>query len=223
MWRTPLPNRTEAVVDKLLIAFVIIEQTAHMVYIKAITDEDLITLLKKDSKEAFTEIYRRYGDSLTGFAMSKLHDMDEARDLLHDFFIKFWENRRSLDVHDNLKSYLFRAVRYKIVDIIRRNISKRSYESLLQSLADMYEPSVESQIEAEELSLALVKLVDNLSPRVGLIYKLSRHQNHTISEIATMLNLSQQTVKNQLGSALKYLRQSIKYISLILLLPYFLL
>jgi RNA polymerase sigma-70 factor (family 1) len=189
-----------------------------MTYIKTITDEDLTALLKKDSKVAFTEIYRRYADSLTGFAMSKLHDMDEARDLLHDFFVKFWEDRQSLNVQENLKSYLFSSIRYKIVDRIRRNISRRSYDSLIQSLADTYEPSVELQIEAEELSLAFVRLIDNLSPRVGLIYKLSRHQNLTVSEIAAMLNLSQQTVKNQLTSALKYLRQSIKYISLLLLL-----
>jgi len=181
-----------------------------MIDIKEITDEELAVLLKKDSKAAFTEIYRRYANCLTGFALSKLHDIDEARDLLHDFFVKFWEDRRAINIQDSLKAYLFSSIRYRVIDKIRKNITKRTYDSLLQSLDEMYQPSVEQQIEANELSQTLNNLIGNLSPRVRLIYELSRHSHHTISEIAVMLNLSQQTVKNQLTNALKYLRLSIK-------------
>jgi len=178
-----------------------------------ISDDQLIILLKKDDRQAFTEIYNRYAKSLTGFAASKLYNLDDARDILHDMFVKLWENREQINIGSNLQSYLFSIIRHRIIDKIRKNITREEYALITQSLTVVYHEAVDKQIEAKELQQAIEKSLDQMSPRVKEVYKLSREQGLSNHEIAEKLNLSEQTVKNQLSSALKHLRKTLTYIS----------
>lgn len=179
----------------------------------AITDLKLADLLAKDDEAAFVEIYKRYADSLTGFASSKLFSMEDAKDIIHDIFVKLWEDRKQLNITSGLKAYLFTIARYRIIDKIRRNITREEYAVMLQSLANAYQPDVEQIIAAKELTQAIQHTLDELSPKVKEVYRLSREEHLTISEIAKKLGSSEQTVKNQLSTALKHLRQSLPSLS----------
>lgn len=173
------------------------------------SDDQLIHLLKKDNQGAFTEIYNRYALSLANFAISKLNHAEDTQDIIHDLFIKIWEERQSLVITSNLKTYLFTLVRYRIIDKIRRNITRREYAITVQALANRLDHGADQQLEVKELNLLLQDSLKKMPPRVQEIYLLSRHQHHSIAEIAKLLNLSTQTVKNQLSTALKHLKKSI--------------
>jgi RNA polymerase sigma-70 factor (family 1) len=174
-----------------------------------LTDEQLTALVKNGDAQAFAEIYNRYAESLAGFAASKLYSLDDARDILHDMFVKLWENREQLHVTSTLQSYLFAIIRHRIIDKIRKNITREEYAFLAQSLTAVYDAGIDKQVEAKELQQNINKSLDELSPRVKEIYKLSRGEGLSNHEIAERLNLSEQTVKNQLSSALKHLRGSL--------------
>jgi RNA polymerase sigma-70 factor (family 1) len=173
------------------------------------TDEQLVAFLKNGDDRAFAEIYRRYADKLAGFAASKLFNLDDARDILHDIFVKLWENRGEIHITANLQSYLFAIVRHRIIDKIRKNVTREEYAAVRQSLANVFSESLEEEIEARELKAAINKSLDQLSPRVKEVYKLSREEGLSNREIAEKLNVSEQTVKNQLTTALKHLRESL--------------
>lgn len=177
--------------------------------IHKMNDDQLINLLKKDDQRAFTEIYNRYAINLADFAISKLNHVEDTQDIVHDLFIKLWEERQSLVITSNLKTYLFTLVRYRIIDKIRRNITRREYNTTVQSLAQHFEHGSDQHLEAKELNILLQDSLKKMPPRVQEIYHLSRHQHRSIAEIAKLLNLSTQTVKNQLSTALKHLKKSI--------------
>jgi RNA polymerase sigma-70 factor (family 1) len=174
-----------------------------------LSDEELTGLLKKGSEPAFAEIYRRYAEKLARFAGSKLYSLDDARDILHDIFTKLWENRQQLIITSNLQSYLFAIVRHRVIDKIRKNITREEYASAVQSFKQSYSEFPDQIVELKELKQAIDQSLDELSPRVKEVYKLSREQGLSNGEIARKLNLSEQTVKNQLSTALKHLRQSL--------------
>ncbi|WP_448634138.1 RNA polymerase sigma factor [Pedobacter panaciterrae] len=170
------------------------------------SDLQLVDLLKKDDEAAFTEIYYRYADKLAGFASSKLYSLEDSRDIIHDLFVKFWEERKSLKIDRNLEAYLFTMVRYRIIDKIRKNITHEDYMGMVLTLQTSLGSETEQQIALKELKQTIGKSLEKLSPRVQEIYHLSREENLSIPEIANKLQLSEQTVKNQLTSALKHLR-----------------
>lgn len=176
-------------------------------------DLQLVDLLKDGDEDAFAEIYSRYADSLAGFASSKLFDMDDAKDIVHDLFVKFWEERRQLQVDRNLKAYLFTLARYRIINKIRKNITREEYAGMVQAWDSGSEPDIERQIAAKELQQNIDNSLLSLSPRIKEIYLLSREEHLSITEIAAKLQLSEQTVKNQLTSALKHIRESLATIS----------
>ncbi|TDQ08658.1 RNA polymerase sigma factor [Pedobacter metabolipauper] len=179
----------------------------------SLTDLQLADLLQEDDQTAFAEIYNRYAERLTGFASSKLYNLDDARDIIHDVFVRLWEERKQLTINRNLEAYLFTIVRYRIVDKIRKNITREDYMEMVLALQTSPGSDVEQQIAAKELKQQIDGALDKLSPRVKEIYHLSREENLSISEIAVKLDLSEQTVKNQLTFALKHLRTSLTYLS----------
>lgn len=174
-----------------------------------LAEEALVTLLKQSDQQAFAEIYRRYGGKLAGFAASKLYNLEDARDILQDIFVKLWEGREGLNITSNLQSYLFAIVRHRIIDKIRKNVTREEYALAVQSLAVYFEADVDKQIELKDLKNTIERSLDELSPRVREVYKLSRDEGLSNREIAEKLNVSEQTVKNQLSSALKHLRQTL--------------
>lgn len=176
-------------------------------------DFALIELLKGDDESAFAEIYSRYAENMAGFACSKLYSLEDARDLIHDLFVKLWENRKQLAISSNLKTYLYLLVRHRIIDKIRKNITREEYADGLKSLRYAYHNSIEQKIYLKELEDTIEKSLNELSPRVKEIYQMSRVEELSIKEIAEKLGLAEQTVKNQLSTALKHLQKVLAQVS----------
>ncbi|MBB5621061.1 RNA polymerase sigma-70 factor (ECF subfamily) [Pedobacter cryoconitis] len=176
-------------------------------------DFALIELLKGDDESAFAEIYSRYAENMAGFACSKLYSLEDARDLIHDLFVKLWENRKQLAISSNLKTYLYLLVRHRIIDKIRKNITREEYADGLKYLRYAYHNSIEQKIYLKELEDTIEKSLNELSPRVKEIYQMSRVEELSIKEIAEKLGLAEQTVKNQLSTALKHLQKVLAQVS----------
>lgn len=182
------------------------------------TDFQLVTLLNQGNEYAFSLIYQRYAERLTNFAASKLYSLDDARDVLHDLFVKLWADRQALQLTGSLESYLFSAIRYRIVDKIRRNITREEYAALVQTLERSYPTSTDQLLQVRELETSISNALLKLPAKTQQIYHLSRQEHHTVAEIAQLLGLSEQTIKNQLTLALKHLRQAIGYSGVAILL-----
>ncbi len=178
-----------------------------------LTDLQLTDLLKNDDEAAYKEIYARYAPLLADFTASRLFNLNDARDIIHDVFLLLWEKRQTLVINLSLKAYLFAVVRHRIIDRIRKNVTREEYAVMLQALASAYEPGIEQHLAAKELQQTINRALESLSPRIQEIYRLSREQNRSVSEIANLLGLSEQTVKNQLTAALKHLRKSLAVVS----------
>jgi RNA polymerase sigma-70 factor (family 1) len=188
--------------------------------IDQLTDSQLIALLNEGNSEAFTIIYQRYAESLAGFATSKLHSLEDARDVVHDLFIKLWTDRQTLLITGNLQSYLFSAIRYSIVDKIRKNVTRQEYATMLQVLEQQYAFNTDDFLKVRELQKTIDNSLKTLPHKTQLIYQYSRNEHRSIAEIAQLMNLSEQTIKNQLTIALKHLRESIGFGGIALLLAY---
>jgi RNA polymerase sigma-70 factor (family 1) len=192
----------------------------NMSAIDQFTDSQLIASLNESNSEAFTVIYQRYAESLTGFATSKLYSLDDARDVVHDLFIKLWTDRQALLITGNLQSYLFSAIRYSIVDKIRKNVTRQEYASMLQVLEQHSTFNTDDLLNVRELQKTIDESLKSLPYKTQQIYQLSRNEHRSVAEIAALMNLSEQTIKNQLTIALKHLRQSMGSVGIVFLLAY---
>jgi RNA polymerase sigma-70 factor (ECF subfamily) len=171
-----------------------------------ISDEKLVNAIRKDDHFAFDALFRKYGPPLFAFVLSVLKEKYWAEEAVQEVFFKIWEKRKDLDPSLSFKSYLF---------TIALNTTKKHYRKKLQE--EKYKQDVALELHTDHTSdfdvveyrnlLEYVdKIIDKLPPSRREIFIMSKKDGLKNSEIAKCLNISEQTVKNQLVSAMKFFR-----------------
>jgi RNA polymerase sigma-70 factor (family 1) len=177
-----------------------------MVAYSTLSDQGLITLLKEDDKIALTEIYKRYQGILYSHAYRRLPDREEVRDIIQELFVYLWANRRQLHMTTSLSSYLYAAVRNRVLNQYRNRKVRDNFAASLQEFIDQGENVVEDQLREKELSLLVEQEIAALPDQMRLVFEMSRKLEMSHNEIAEALNLSPHTVRNHVHNALKILR-----------------
>ena len=65
-------------------------------------------------------------------------------------------------------------------------------------------------MEGEELKVKIKHAIDSLPPKCRAVFMLSRYEELTYKEIAAKLDISVKTVENQMGKALRVMREHLK-------------
>lgn len=175
------------------------------------------TLLTTDDEHAgFRILYSRYWEPLYKKAFHRLDNSADAQDAVQDIFISLWRNRHTIKIEETLAPYLFTALRYYIIKQVYRKAKKGIHSSLSVESLEHTELSTEELFQYKELQTIIDGEVNELPERMREIYRLSRIENLRIADIAVQLNISEQTVKNTLATALKRLRESLSHYSWLL-------
>lgn len=183
-----------------------------MLSYQQLSDKYLLELLKSDDKKAFTEIYERYHSLLYIYANKKLDNNIESRDIIQDILMNIWNKRDVLSITGTLRSYLFTAVRNRILDIFSHQQVEEKYMDSLQNLIQTSSPS-DYMIREKELHAIIEFEINAMPPRMREIFTLSRKEWLSNNEIAHKLDISQNTVETQMKRALRLLRLKLGHLT----------
>tara|TARA_B100000378_G_scaffold236218_1_gene202965 strand:- start:12212 stop:12748 length:537 start_codon:yes stop_codon:yes gene_type:complete len=165
------------------------------------SDFYLLNQISKDDYDAFNQLYEKYWEDLYVYAYRLTSDKENAFIIIQDLFVMLWEKRRTHKI-ETLKSYLFSSVKYQYFELYRKN--KVSLENVSEQLADYVFDNL-SEANPEILEI-LKKGLEELPEKRKEILLMNKYQNLSAQEISEILNISVQTVRNQLSSALTQLR-----------------
>lgn len=172
-----------------------------------LTDIELASFMKRGSSEAFEEIFRRYNRLLYTHAYNKLRDREEAKDIVQEVFANLWSKSQQYELSTtNLSGYLYASVKNRIFDILSKKRSASNYLLSLQDYIDQHDLQTDYRVREQQLQGIIEKAIDSLPPRMKLVFELSRKEHLSHKEIAQQLNISDQTVTDQIKKALKILR-----------------
>lgn len=169
------------------------------------TIAELMSLLQQGDEAAFTELYDRYWQKLYVIAFNRLQDKTAAEDAVHDVFAGLWANRNQVRV-DNPEHYLAVAVKYTVLNRIKKQIREREKLAGLASLTASVQHSAESTLDYKLVLERVWQEAGKLPERCRLIFYYSREAGLPVKEIARRLHLSPKTVENHLGRALRQLK-----------------
>ena len=170
-------------------------------------DEELLLLLNKSDKDAFTEIYNRYWAELFGIAYNRLQQAVTAEDVVHDVFLSLWKNRSAQNILQ-LENYLATATKYCVLAKIKKLHQQKSFSNRIQNT--IQQPQLEESLDYKRVLEIIKTEVERLPEKCKLIFKSSREDGKPVKQIAAELNLSPKTVENQITKALKQLRLATK-------------
>jgi RNA polymerase sigma-70 factor (family 1) len=169
------------------------------------TDESLLDAIRQgDSHAAFAELYNRHWQFLYNSVYNILRHHEDTVDICQNLFIWIWENRSRLLIRTSFRAYLFVAAKYKVANMIREGkvretlFENTNFEQISENAVD--------QLEVKELKNLINQLINELPPKCREIFVMSREQGLTHKQIAQQLNISEKTVDEQIGRALKKLR-----------------
>lgn len=173
------------------------------------TDSELIRLLKDRNHEAFAEIYNRYAVLMFYKVNQMLRDEEPSKDLVQDLFVALWDKPELIEENNNLAGYLYIGARNRVLKFIQRNKLKNDHIASLAKYASEISLETIQDIDERELKIIVQREIDNLPPKMKLIFEMSRKDNLSHAEIAGKLGLSDHTVKKQVNNALKILRSKL--------------
>ncbi|MBW8243881.1 RNA polymerase sigma-70 factor [Muricauda oceani] len=171
--------------------------------------QELAVRVQGSDREAFNALFSMLWEPMYTYASSMIMNDSIAKDLVQEIWIDYWQRRESVEV-ENIKSYLYKAIRYKCYNSLR---DTKFNKTQIEAAESIY---VASEIEQEEDVLELSKRIDismaNLPQRCQEVFRLSRIHNISNKEIAKQLNISHRSVENQISFALRRLRKDLSIV-----------
>lgn len=161
---------------------------------------------------AFKALFDLYWKPLYLAAYKRLHDHQEAEDIVQEVLAMIWQRRASLTTNEegSLGAYLFTALRYRIISFYAEVRTERFQGEVLERLLRLPDDDPAAKLITKELQQLLREELNNMPDTMKRAYQLTRDYNYSIRETATTLNLSEQTVKNLITTSTKRIRSAIE-------------
>ena len=162
---------------------------------------------------AFDALYQMYAARLYAFCLTYTKQREDAKDIVQETFYHLWQVRESIRAEATLKPLLFTMVRNRTLNHLSATVNSPVFEDYVDYVNRLSgDASTDRRIEYAEFVREVDTIVDTLPPAQRNILRLSRREGLSNKEIAARLSLSEQTVKNQLSTALKQLRDRLRNI-----------
>jgi len=171
----------------------------------------LLAKLRQHDLTAFDELFHRARKRLYVLAFSITGDSEAAKDVVQEFFIDFWLNRRYLHIEQSLEHYMLFAVRNRALKHVR---NQASIERKKQMLPERFSKTVVTSLEQSELKKEMDEAIERLPPMAGKVFRLHYIEHLSHIQIAEQLGISKSTVSSHIDRALKELRNTLKYLKI---------
>lgn len=173
------------------------------------TDTQLFSRIAAGDEEAFATLFHRYTARLFPFLISIVKSEADAREILQETFLKCWLSRDKLNGVDNPGAWLNTVATHSAYNYLR---SRARYEKHLDNLAPMAEDTEEivHTLDVRYAQKAIARAVAQLPARRRQIFELSRNEGLSRKQIAERLQLSENTVRNQLMESLHFIQDYLR-------------
>ncbi|MFI5139730.1 MAG: RNA polymerase sigma factor [Sphingobacteriales bacterium] len=169
-------------------------------------DQLLIEQLHHSGESAFDCIYDLYWKQLFQYAYKRLQSEAVAKDMVQDVFISLWNKRDGIKLTSSLSAYLFSILRFKLIDYYHAGEVRKQHALSVSHIADLSDNNIDQKVHVNEINSLLNLSIQNLPCKMKEVFELSRTEGYSVRQISEQMNISEQTVKNQLSTALKRLR-----------------
>ncbi len=178
---------------------------------------NLYEKVKSGDKNSLVALFKLYFERLCFFALKYLNDKEEAKDIVHDVFLKLWQDRSKINIDTSLKAYLFKAVQNNSIKYLNKQKTDVKHNYYLTS-DDFFDGH--STIEDPYLKKQIYNAIDALPEKCK---KITYHKIEGLNndEIAVIMNIKKHTVENQLYKARQILYKKLKEVVPLLISLFF--
>jgi RNA polymerase sigma-70 factor (ECF subfamily) len=185
------------------------------------SDEELVALFVKGTREAFGALVRRYERELYGSLRRYVGDANLAEDVFQNTFLQLYTKIGTYEAGRPVRPWLYTIATHQAIDALRRtnrhqavSLDQQREESSngdVQSLIALLETQGQNPyqtVQEEERRQWVRDSIDQLPEFLRQMVVLAYYQGLKYREIAEILDIPVGTVKSRLHSALARLQEA---------------
>ena len=166
-----------------------------------------IKCLIEGDEEAFVMLYNKYHKKLYWVARKMTQSEEVAQDVTQDVFLKIWENRTSIDPHQNFAAYINSICKNVVYDFFKKATLEESVINQMQEFAEMTTPEKDNEDFYESYKELLHKAIENLPPKRRQIYESCKLQGKSYDNVGNEYNISRSTILDHIVKANKFIKE----------------
>ncbi len=160
-------------------------------------EHDIVAALTRRERWAQQQLYEQYYGKMMGICLRYAGSRDEALDLLHEGFIKVFQNIGRYRPGTSLPAWIRTIIVNTCIDYYRKNMRRRT-----EDLSDAHylsddNPDVLSNLTEQEILAA----VQELSPAYRAVFNLYVVEGYSHKEIGEALQITESTSRSNLVKA----------------------
>lgn len=163
------------------------------------------------NRAAADALIRQYYDEIYRYVYKQTSNKHTAMDLTQNIFVSMLQSIPNYDGKQaGFRTWLYRIATNKTIDYFRSRTTERKHVLDIEDIDVPDEAEFTRQIEIRELLSRLQDYVNSLEVNVQQIFRLKFFGEYTFTQIATILSLSESTIKTKYYRLLKTLREEFR-------------
>lgn len=179
------------------------------------SDEELVEKIQEGSEAAFTELTKRYMQKSYALAYQMVSDIEVARDLSQDVFVKIYSSIHKFKKGSKFFSWFYRILMNHCINYTRRKqrLSFLPFSEIFLRTGENPDERLLAQENDEDVSerqQVVRTAIDRLSNKHKRVIILCDIEGFQQEEIAEILGIAIGTVRSQLHYARQNLKKLLK-------------
>lgn len=167
--------------------------------------------IKSGDAEAFQELYRIYADELFAFGTIFTRDHELVKDCIHDLVFDLYKYRKNLAENDNIKNYLFKALKRRIQSSSKKKLNLVYGDNLDGDNLQDDQAAEKDQADDEMQKIEQVnQLINQLPDKQREMLKLRYQLEMPYHEISALMDISVESVRTSIYRSIKSLREKLE-------------
>jgi len=181
-------------------------------------EDELLKLMAQGDVTAFSIFYDQHWEWIFNAAYKRVRDVEVAKDISQEIFSQIWIQFQSgmPPEIENLRGYLYVVVRNHVFKWLEKERKFISISDVFEQFSQ-HADTPDSQIIFEELLSDFRQLLDSLPPQQRIVFQLRYDEGKSNEEIAALLQITEKTVRNQLGRAVGKMKTRIVMLLLLMM------
>lgn len=165
-------------------------------------------IVSGESDSLYSLIISRYNQTVATTAMNMLGDMEEAKEIGQQVFIRFYKTLANFKKQASLKTYLTRITINQCLNLLKRNQTFRNRSLELENAFSKSSGSIEKEYESKEV---VNKALMYLEEKHRTVIVLRMIQGYSTNETAKILELPKGTVLSRLKRGMDNLKYVLEH------------
>ncbi|MDM0588901.1 sigma-70 family RNA polymerase sigma factor [Clostridium perfringens] len=178
--------------------------------VRRINEKKLITLVKKNNdKKAAGEIVKFYYKKIFAYVFRQTSNEELSKDLTQEIFISMLKSLGGFDDEKaSFRTWLYKIASNKIIDNYRSTYYK--YVTVVDEFEEGlvgYKNDLEESFQLKEDAKEILEIINTLNTSIQQILRLKIFGGMTFLEIASLIDMSESTVKTKYYSSIKKIKK----------------